>query len=186
MRKRPALALVVLVAIVLAWMAVPAAAAQRIRVYEGATSDSKPISFFILKAEDGRFFKGFEIEFTMNCEDGSSEWWGMGSYWGGKSFALTDGVLLDIDENNGFDAIHIHGRIGQHRGSGTFTYTVASLTPDEQAQTCTTGELAWQVEYDHTRIGPLWRPVPDPSLDKVIALRVGPDGRFATRVMEPA
>lgn len=155
MRKPSGSAIAVLTAILAVSMAVPAVAAQRIRIYRGETSDAKPIGFFILKAEDGRrFFKGFEIEMTMTCEDGSTQSWGMGSYWGGRYFPLTDGVLLDIDENTGYDALHIHGRIGQRRGSGTFSYTVAALTPDEQAQVCTTGELTWQVEYDETRSGP--------------------------------
>jgi hypothetical protein len=186
MRKRSALAGVVLAVILSVSMAVPAAAGPRTRVYKGETSQVKPFSVRVLKADDGqRYFKGFSVGIEMTCEDASTLEWGMGWYWGGRQNQLTDGVLVDLDEVYGSEALHIHGRIGQHRGTGTFKFTIAVLTPEEQAQTCTTGDLTWQVEYDHTasRAGSL---TVDSSLDGVMKVHVAPDGKAATEVRSPA
>jgi hypothetical protein len=104
----------------------------------------------------------------------------MGWGWGGKQNQLTDGVLVDIDQVFGSEALHIHGRIGQHRGSGTFRFTVAELTAEEQAQTCTTGDLTWQVEYDHTQSRT--SSVSSPALDRMVKVRVGSDGEVSRTV----
>ena len=181
MRRHPALVVVVLAAILSLAMATPAAAASRTRVYKGETSQIKPFSVRVLKADDGqRYFKGFDMEILLTCEDASTQEFGMGFGWGGKQNQLTDGVLVDIDEVFGSDALHLHGRIGHHRGSGTFRYTVAELTADEQAQTCTTGDLTWQVEYDHTQSRT--SSVSSPALDGMVKIRVGSDGEVSRTV----
>ena len=181
MRRQSAIGIVVLVAILFVWMAVPAAAASRTRVYMGETSQVKSFAVRVLKASDGqRYFKGFDAEITMTCEDASTREFGMGVGWGGKQNQLTDGVFVDIDENWGSEAFHIHGRIGQHRGSGTFRITLAELTADEQAQTCTTGDLTWQVEYDHTQSRT--SSVSSPALDGMVKIRVGSDDEVSRTV----
>lgn len=175
MRRHPAIGIVVLTAILSFSIAIPAAAASKTRVYKGETSQIKPFSVRVLKADDGqRYFKGFSIEIVLTCEDASTQEWGMSVSWGGKQTQLTDGLLVDIDDVFGFQAFHIHGRIGRHRGSGTFRFTVAELTADEQAQTCTTGDLTWQVEYDHTQSRT--SSVSSPALDGMVKIRVGSDG----------
>lgn len=181
MRKRRVLAIVVLAAIMSISMAVPAEAAARTRVYKGETSQAKAISFRIKKTDRGRSLKGFRVEITMTCEDATTQEWGLGWGFGGEGILLTDGVLVDFDDVFILDATHLHGRIGQHQGSGTFMYTIAALTADEQAQTCTTGDLTWQVEYDHTlsrTASTTW----SPDLDGVMKFRIGPDGEASTTV----
>ncbi len=44
-------------------------------------------------------------------------------------------------------ATHFEGRLGPLRGDGTVRIAVPLLTPDEQAQTCITGDLTWEVEF---------------------------------------
>jgi len=181
MRKRPVLAIVVLTAILSLLMAVPAAAGSRVRVYAGETSQGKPISFHVMKTDTGRrFLRGFRVAVTMTCEDATTEEWGMGFGFGGRGMPLTDGVFVDIDDVFSFDALHIHGRIGQLAGRGTFKFTVAQLTPDEQAQVCTTGDLTCQVEYTRTLQAGL--AATRPALDGVMKVRVAPDGEVSTRV----
>jgi hypothetical protein len=186
MRKRTALAVVVLAVILSVSMAVPAAAGPRTRVYKGETSQVKPFSVRVLKADDGqRYFKGFSVEIEMTCEDTTTQEWWMSWGWGGKQNQLRDGVFLDLDEVFGSEALHIHGRIGHHRGSGTFKFTFAVLTPEELAQTCTTGDLTWQVEYDHTASGTGSLTL-DSSLDGMMKVHVTPSGKAATQVSSPA
>jgi hypothetical protein len=181
MRRHPAIGIVVLIAILSVSMAIPAAAASKTRVYKGETSQMKPFSVRVLKADDGqRYFKGFTVGIVLTCEDASTQEWGMGWFWGGKQNQLTDGVFVDMDEVWGSEALHIHGRIGHYRGSGTFRFTVAELTADEQAQVCTTGDLTWQVEYERT----LSRTasVSSPALDGMVKIRVGSDGEVSRTV----
>lgn len=181
MRKRPALAIVLLTAILSLSMAVPAAAGSRVRVYAGETSQGKPISFHVMKADTGRrFLQGFRITVTMTCEDATTEEWRMGFGFGGRGMPLTDGVFVDIDDVFSFDALHIHGRIGQLAGRGTFKFTVPQLTADEQAQVCTTGDLTWQVEYTRTLQAGL--AATRPALDGMVEVRVGSDGDVSRTV----
>ena len=184
MRRHPAIGIVVLVAILSVSMATPAAAAPRTRVYVGETSQGKFFAVNVRKAYDGqRYFKGFTVGLVLTCEDASTLEFGLGVSPGGMRIQLTDGVFVDFDQVFGFPgsgAIHIHGRIGHHRGSGTFRFTVAELTADEQAQTCTTGDLTWQVEYDHTQ-SPT-SSVTSSALDGMVKIRVGSDGEVSRTV----
>ncbi len=81
-RRHPAIGIVVLIAILSLSVAIPAAAASKTRVYKGETSQIKPFSVRVLKADDGqRYFKGFSIEFVLACEDASTQnggWAGAG------------------------------------------------------------------------------------------------------------
>ena len=163
--------------------AVPAASAIRIRIYRGETSQPNPITFGVVKLDAGRYVS--EIGFphiTQTCEDGSTLDYGMWMGWGPRGLKLGDGVTLSLDwpgGNSTSEAFHLHGRIGQHQGSGTLTITDAVLTADEQAQTCTTGELTWTVEYARTRIRGRGGLAPDPGLDARIVVHVARDGEVS-------
>lgn len=180
MRKRPVLAIVVLAAILSLSTAAPAAAAPRVRLYAGEQSDGNPIRFRISKTDAGRFLKEVDMGVTVTCEDATTEDWSMGLGWGGSGLRLTDDVFLDFDDLFWGEAIHLHGRIGQQRGSGTFKVNVAFLTPDEQAQLCTTGDLTWHVEY--TRTLPRASSPSSSALDGVVKIRIAPDGEVYSRV----
>ena len=181
MRKRPAFAMLILTAILSLSMAAPAAAAPRVRLYAGETSQAEPISFRVAKTDAGRrFLREVDFGVTVTCEDSTTQEWGMGIGWGGDGLRLTEDVFVDLDLAFGDEALHLHGRIGQQRGKGTLRLTVARLTPDEQAQVCTTGDLTWKVEYERT----LSRPssVLSLALDGLMKVRVAPDGGVSARV----
>ena len=181
MRKRPGIDIVVLAAILSLSMASPATAAPRVRLYAGETSQAEPISFRVAKTDAGRrFLREVDFGVTVTCEDSTTQEWGMGIGWGGDGLRLTEDLFVDLDLAFGDEALHLHGRIGQQRGKGTLKLTVARLTPDEQAQVCTTGDLTWKVKYERR----LSRPssVASPALDGLMKVRVGPDGEVSARV----
>lgn len=180
MRKPLVLASVVLTAILSLSMAVPADAAPRVRLYGGRTSQGQPIRFRVAMTDAGRFVLDLGFVVTFTCEDATTQDWGLGWGFGAPGLPLTDGALLDFDDVRSDLAIHLHGRIGQHRGSGTLKATIPALTVDEQPQLCTSGDLTWQVEFKRT----LTRAssVSSPALDGVMKIRVAPDGEVSTRV----
>lgn len=147
MRSRFAFAVVA--ATLLISVAAPAAAATRVRVYKGTTSQDHTVKFFVVKNDRGRSVYQFNIDLSFSCEDGTTQEWGVGYGFGGGR-RLTDGVLWEFDEVSPWEAIHFNGRIGHRRGTGTLLWSVPLLTADEQAQLCTTGEQTWQVEYLRT------------------------------------
>lgn len=178
MRKRPVSLIVVLATFLTVAMAVPAAASTKTRVYTGETSQLEPIAFRVRKTDDGgRVANHWHVGMTITCEDGTTQEWRIL----GTALPLTDGVFVEVDGADEFVAIHLHGRVGHWRGRGTLEVTLAELTPDEQAQVCTTGELTWQVEYDRTLSrtpSTTW----SPDLDGVMEVRVGPDGELSSTV----
>lgn len=180
MHKRPVLAIVVLTAVLSVSMAVPAASsAPRVRLYAGEQSNGDPIRFRISKTDAGRFLKEVDMGVTVTCEDATTEDWSMGIGWGGGGLRLTDDVFLDFDNLFWGEAMHLHGRIGQQRGRGTFNVNVAFLTPDEQAQLCTTGDLTWHVEY--TRTLSRASSLSSSAVDGVMKVWVAPDGEVSWR-----
>ena len=134
----------------------------------------------VAKTDAGRFVLDLGFVVTFTCEDATTQDWGLGWGFAAPGLPLTDGALLDFDDVRSDLAIHLHGRIGQHRGSGTLKATIPALTVDEQPQLCTSGDLTWQVEFKRT----LTRAssVSSPALDGVMKIRVAPDGEVSTRV----
>ena len=45
----------------------------------------------------------------------------------------------------GGEALHVHGQLGAHLGSGTVTLKWPALTDDLQAQLCVSGEQTWEL-----------------------------------------
>jgi len=110
---------------------------------------------------------------TLNCEDGTQLQYGMGYGWGGGLPMPAE--RIDVDYVSIFDAMHVHGRLGVHGGSGTFSHTIPALTADEQgAQLCTTGELTWQL---HRTAAEQARP---PAADSRTLITSGPQGTTRT------
>jgi hypothetical protein len=135
----------------------------RPRVYEGPLGEEgATIQFELVKREDRPMaMRSFSFEATLTCDiDGSVQEWGVGMGWGGGLPKLPSHAL-DLDDVSGDAAIHLHGTIQAVHGSGTLSFAVAQMTQDEQAQTCSTGELAWTV--DRT-VPPVESPTPPPAI----------------------
>jgi hypothetical protein len=144
--RRSAGAICIIVALFLVAVAPPAQAATRIRVYKGETSQGHGIRFRVVRTDNGRFVREMGFGATLTCEDQTTQEWGFG-YGFSNLVPITDGAFA-FDDVFEFQATHLAGEIGKLRGSGTLSITVPSLTPDEQAQVCTTGDLTWDVEFD--------------------------------------
>ena len=55
---------------------------------------------------------------------------------------------LDLAPRTGFGlgfALHVHGKLDAHSGSGVFSMVSASLTEDRQPQLCTSGDQTWRL-----------------------------------------
>jgi hypothetical protein len=138
--------------------AAPAHAALRLRVYRGTTSQDQSIAFRVVKNDNGRFIKELRMNFTLTCEDATTQDWGIGFGFGGRGIPITEGVFA-FDEVDIFQAVHLSGQLGRLHGEGTLSIAIPSLTTDEQAQLCTTGDLTWEADYVRTitRLGALVR-----------------------------
>jgi hypothetical protein len=183
MSKRSVVSLAVVVTILTLATSVPAAAAPRIRLYRGETSLGKGIAFHVVKRDSGRFITEMNFAVTFTCEDATTQEWGIGYGFGRPGLALAESVLLAFDELGPDRAIHLHGRIGHHRGTGTLEIAIAALTADEQAQLCTTGELTWAVEYVRTITASSSRSSSTAGLDGVIDVRLAANGQGSTRLV---
>jgi hypothetical protein len=149
MRRHRSFATAILVSVLVVANAAPAHATTRLRVYRGPTSQDQTIAFRVVRNDNGRFIKELRMQFTLTCEDATTQDWGVGYYFGGRGIPITDGVF-SFDDVNPFNALHLSGQLGWLHGEGTFSMAAPSLTADEQAQLCTTGDLTWEVEYVRT------------------------------------
>jgi len=149
------------------------------RYYRGTTSQGDPI--YVTTYVRDTTTRLYSVDFgsvTLNCEDGSQLQWGVGVGWV-PGFALPP-ERLDLDWMWLFEAIHIHGRLGVHGGSGTFSDAIPVLTADEQAQLCTTGELTWQLHRTAAGQSSL------PAADVQTLTTSGPQGTTRTIVTSGA
>lgn len=151
MRRRSAIAIAVIVCTLILSIAVPAQGASRDRFYRGKTSQGHGITFRVTKDDDGvRSVKEMRLKrIELACDDGTTQVWGSGWIFGGFGPQITDGAFT-YDEAYEFQATHFAGRLGRFTGEGTVRMTVPALTPDEQAQVCTSGDLTWEVEFVRT------------------------------------
>jgi hypothetical protein len=149
MRRHRAFATAILVSVLVVAAAAPAHATSRLRVYRGPTSQDQTIAFRVVRNDNGRFIKELRMQFTLTCEDATTQEWASGYFFGGRGIPITDGVF-SFDDVNPYNALHLSGQLGWLRGEGTFSMAAPSLTTDEQAQLCTTGDLTWEAEYVRT------------------------------------
>ena len=149
MRKRRALAVAILAGVLVLAVAAPAQAGTRRRFYKGKTSQSQNIAFVVAKTDEGRFVREIRLNTTLTCEDQTTQGWGIGFGLGRRDVPITDNAF-SFDENLGDIAVHVAGELGSLAGQGTASMVAAALTPDEQAQLCTTGDLTWEAEFVRT------------------------------------
>ena len=146
MRKRSALGISVLACLLVLATAIPAHAAPRLRLYRGQTSQSQNIAFIVARTDAGRFMSRIRLNSTLTCEDQTTQGFGIDFGVARRDGAITDGEF-SFDQNLGNIAVHVAGELGSLTGQGTASMLTASLTSDEQAQLCTTGDLTWTVDF---------------------------------------
>ena len=98
------------------------------------------------RTEAGVDVLDFDWGYELACDDGT-EFAGGSGYGFGGGLAMPPG-RLDMDfvyVGPGGDALHVHGQLGAHLGSGTVTLTMPALTDDLQAQLCVSGEQTWEL-----------------------------------------
>jgi len=148
--KRSVLGIAVLACLLVLATAVPAHAAPRLRLYRGETSQEHNIRFVVVKTDAGRFVREMDLlQISLTCEDQTTLDFGFGFGFGGGQVPIIDRAV-SFDQVFGELAIHIAGELGSLQGQGTVSLTMAQLTPDEQAQLCTSGDLTWTVEFVRT------------------------------------
>ena len=115
-----------------------ATGASHLRNYDGRTSQA--LGMFV-DTEVGSTIKvrALGVEWSVGCEDGTQ--FDDQTNW--VPFTVPP-ARLDLDYLLLYGAAHIHGRLGTHVGSGAASHAVPTLTADEQAQLCTTGDLTWR------------------------------------------
>jgi hypothetical protein len=146
MRNRLPLGMALLVALVILASAAPAYAVPRFRLYKGETSQGERIKFVVAKTDAGRFVSQFDLSGTLTCDDQSTTVWGIDFFLGRREVPITDRAF-SYDANFGDLAVHVAGDLGSLQGEGTASMISATLTEDEQAQLCSTGDLTWSVEF---------------------------------------
>ena len=148
MRKRSAVGIGILACLLILTVAVPAHAAPRLRLYRGETSQGEHIKFIVAKTDAGRFVVELDIQVIFTCEDATTQdlviGWGFGPP--RSAPPITDGVF-SYDDVSPQMAAHFAGQLGTLSGEGTASIAQPSLTADEQAQLCTTGDLTWTVKF---------------------------------------
>ena len=138
-----------LVTVLVVATAIPAHAAPRVRVFRGTTSQGETIRLFTAKTDAGRFLQGFDVGVTLTCDDQTTTSGSFGYGFGGRTVPIVDGAF-SFDDVFLFQAVHLTGQFGGGHAAGTLSSVFPALTPDEQAQVCTTGDLTWEAEYVRT------------------------------------
>lgn len=144
--KRTMMVVAVMAATAIVFSVNASAGDQRRRVYEGTLGADGPAVGMTLILRDDRAPALLELEFgaDMTCDDGTSQQWSVGMFWGGALPPLPS-HMLDLDSVDIGSALHLHGKVQAVYGEGTFSFAIAALTVDETPQLCSTGELPWTV-----------------------------------------
>ena len=147
MLKRSALGIALLVSLLVVATAAPAHAAPGLRrLYRGETSQGERIGFIVARTDAGRFVREIRLSAVLTCEDQTTQVFGIDFFLVRRDAPITDGAF-SFDRNLGDLAVHVAGELGSLQGQGTASMVAATLTSDEQAQLCTTGDLTWTVEF---------------------------------------
>jgi hypothetical protein len=122
-----------------------------LRTYAGQTSQGKRMSVGIVMREDGSLgLKRLSFRLLLlTCSlDQTVQRWSVGYFFGGgRGFDLEGRTLDFADAAGGSTALTIQGKVKSMTMDGTLLrFSVASLTPDEEPQLCTTGDLTWSAE----------------------------------------
>ena len=140
--------LVVLFAVATVVVVASPASAARLRAYRGETSAGTRIAFRLRVADDGAMsMRWLYLRVELPCEDGSRVEYD--SYWSFGGGEPLHGRRLVWDSVYQWEALHITGTFRAQTADGTYKHTEASLTENEQAQLCTTGDLTWTAERVH-------------------------------------
>jgi hypothetical protein len=114
----------------------------RARHYRGRTSADGMMQLVTVRRDADVALRRIGFGWHLPCEDGSSVDIGIFFLFGGG--LPMDPGRLDLDEVFGNVALHVHGDLGPHLGSGTASQAFAVLTPDLDAQLCSSGEVTWE------------------------------------------
>ena len=119
------------------------ALAARTRAYRGETSAGTKIRLHDpSRGRRPESMKGLRCTADLLCDDATTMQFGSIWQFGGVGERL-DGRRLTLDLAYASEALHIIGVSRAQTASGTFEDAIPTLTDDEQAQLCTTGELTW-------------------------------------------
>ena len=122
-----------------------------LRTYAGQTSQGKGMSVGVVIRKDGSLgLKRLSFRLLLlTCSlDQTVQRWGVDYFFGGgRGFDLQGRTLDFADSAGGSSALTIQGKVRAASMIGTLLrFSAASLTPDEEPQLCTTGDLTWSAE----------------------------------------
>jgi hypothetical protein len=120
-----------------------------IRHYHGGTAQDTDMVLRMSRTDTGIALLYMTVGSPLPCEDGTEIWGGIYAH----SFFDTTQVMpprrLDVDiapDALPFGlALHVHGELDAHLGSGTVSMTWPWLTENLMAQRCQTGEQTWRL-----------------------------------------
>lgn len=128
------------------------ASADTLRIYRGRTSQTRPtharkVEMRVVK--DKRFggvrLKTLQIDFRLECDDGSLTDWGAYPSFGLNGPEIRDGVFSFANHFEPNTALAVRGTIRPRKGGeGTASYTVVMLTDREEPLLCTK-DVTWDV-----------------------------------------
>ena len=125
-----------------------------VRHYRGRTSAGGGMKIVIVRRDADLGLRRIGFGWHLACEDGSDLDIGVIVGWS-PAMPMEPG-RLDLDDVFGNSALHVHGDLGPHAGTGTASQAFAVLTPELDAQLCSSGEVtwdAWRTDEGHRRAG---------------------------------
>jgi hypothetical protein len=115
------------------------------RHYKGTTSQGGRSVSFTTERKGGTWaVSDLNFGLRMRCDDGTHFDLETG-YGFGSPIVLDSKDRFAFDDNEFGQAIHVHGRLGPKKGSGTVELKIATLTQDEQPELCTSKIRDWSV-----------------------------------------